>query len=100
MDSTVVDPQPSHGILDSNGAKEIASRDNISPRHHHQTAERLNKQIAELSATIDAFKTERDALWEIITSRRHVQDVSFPCLILYPFPNFAMYMAASIPNTS
>lgn len=53
-------------------ATEMADHNNYDPRHHHPTVEHLNQEITELSARINAFKAERDALLEVIASQRNV----------------------------
>lgn len=57
-------------------ATEMADHNNYDPRHHHPTVEHLNQEITELSARINAFKAERDALLEVIASQRNVAGVS------------------------
>jgi hypothetical protein len=77
MDAHVVYPLSPQDTLHHDVVIKPANYDNQSPHHHHhQTALALNKQIAELSATIDAFKAERDALREVVASQRYLASVS------------------------
>jgi len=105
------DSQSPHGNLDANVAINMAGR-GIGTRHsfhedhnnhrlyHNLQTAHLDHQIAELSAQIDAFRAERQALWQVIASRRDVAGVSLVRLqTLYLFANFETYII-QLPSTS
>jgi hypothetical protein len=100
MDTYAVHSQSPHSTFNPDIAMKMADRNSHDPHHHHhhQTVSHLNQQIAELSATIDAFKAERDSLWEAIASQRDVAPVSsvpfqIPCLL----PDLAWIQLPSVP---